>query len=215
MGLLLTGTALTNSTQNNHEWGDQWNGEDLSIYAQNDLELPITPSGSTRSNSTGCSKDHLINAEENKAGLLEALISLCTWHDSSQATLQPQRYPRALEACLRPTPIYTNGRLESYAFDLKECTFAMRLVANQATAHTPSEIYLPEFHFPMGDTSVTVTGGEWEICLQEFHTVKLQYLRWWHGEGTVEIKVRKIKPKCIPQEYVALQKLHLSRCMMM
>lgn len=91
----------------------------------------------------------------------------------------------------------------------------MRLVANQATAHTPSEIYLPEFHFPMGDTSVTVSGGEWEICLQEFHTVKLQYLRWWHGEGTVEIKVRKIKPKRMPQEYVTLQKLHLSRCMMM
>lgn len=118
-----------------------------------------------------------------------------------------------MEAWLRPAPVYTNGRLESYTFDLKKCTFTMRLIANQAAPHTPSEIYLPEFHFPMGYTSVTVSGGEWEICFQEFHTVKLQYLRWWHGEGAVEIKIKKTKRGS--REHAALRKHHRSQCMMM
>ncbi|CAG8893332.1 unnamed protein product [Penicillium egyptiacum] len=137
--------------ENDHQWGDQWNGEDLSIYSQDDLELPVrASSGSTESGSTVCSKDHLINIEEEKFGSLKALIRLCISLDFSQATMQPRRGYRAVEAWLRPAPVYMNRRLESYTFDLKECTFTVRLIANQAMPHAPSEIYLPEFHFPMG-----------------------------------------------------------------
>lgn len=208
--------ALTNPHQNDHKWGDQWNGEDLSIFSRNDLESSIPASShSTRSDSTACSKDHLMNDENEKPISLKTLTPPCTSRGFSQATLQRQRSHRAVEACLRPTPIYTNGRLESHTFDLKKCTFAMRLIANQAAPHTPTEIYLPDFHFPMGDTSVEISGGKWEICHQEFHTVKLQYLRWWHGEGTVEIKVQKKKRGRTSQELVALEKLHKTRCMMM
>ncbi|KAJ5497730.1 hypothetical protein N7453_006781 [Penicillium expansum] len=204
------------TAENDHEWGDQWNGEDLSIYSQNDVKLPVpASSGSTRSDSTGCSKDHLINVEEEKSGSLNALTPPSTSHVFPHAILQPQRSHRAVEACLRPTPIYTNGHLESHTFDLKKCMFTMRLRANLAAPHTPSEIYLPECHFPMEDTEVTVSGGTWKICILEFHTVKLQYLRWWHGQGTVEIKIRKMKRKPNSQEYGALQKLPSSRCTMM
>ncbi|CAG7946748.1 unnamed protein product [Penicillium nalgiovense] len=200
--------------ENNHQWGDQWNGEDLSIYSQDDLKLQVRPSsGSAESGSTGCSKDHLINVEEEEFGSLKALKRLFTSFVFSQATMRPGRDHRAMEAWLRPAPVYTNGRLESYTFDLKKCTFTMRLIANQAAPHTPSEIYLPEFHFPMGYTSVTVSGGEWEICFQEFHTVKLQYLRWWHGEGAVEIKIKKTKRGS--RAHAALRKYHSSQCMMM
>ncbi|OQD91280.1 hypothetical protein PENSOL_c056G03679 [Penicillium solitum] len=202
--------------ENDHKWGDQWNGEDLSIYSRNDLESTIPASShSTRSDSTVCSKDHLIDVEDEKPSSLKTLTPPCTSRGFSQATMQPQRSHRAVEAYLRPTPIYTNGRLESHTFDLNKCTFTMRLTANQAAPHTPTEIYLPDLHFPMGDTSVEVSGGKWEICHQEFHTVKLQYLRWWHSEGTVEIKIRKKKPRCTSQELVALENLHKSRCMMM
>lgn len=211
-----TETALTNSRQNDHKWGDQWNGEDLSIYSPDDLKSPIpTSSHSTRSDSTVFSKDHLINVEEEKPSCLKVLKPPCTSSDFSQATMQPQRSHRAVEAFLRPTPIYTNGRLESHTFDLKKCTFTMRLIANQATPETPSEIYLPEFHFSMENTTVEVSGGKWEICHREFHTVSLQYLRWWHGEGIVDIEIRRTKCNRTSQEYAALQKLHKSRCMMM
>ncbi|KAJ5976777.1 hypothetical protein N7501_000119 [Penicillium viridicatum] len=202
--------------ENDHKWGDQWNGEDLSIYSQNDLKSPIpTSSHSTSSDSTVCSKDHLINIEEEKPSSRKALNPQCTLRNFSQATMQPQPSHRAVEAFLRPTPICTNGQLASHTFDLKKCTFTMRLIANQAAPETPSEIYLPELHFPMENTSVEVSGGKWEICHQEFYTVKLQYLRWWHGEGIAEIKIRRRKCKGTSQEYAALQKLHKSRCMMM
>lgn len=162
-----------------------------------------------------CSKDHLINVEEEKPSSLKSFKPPCTSADFSKATMQPQRSQRAVEACLRPTPIYTNGRLESHTFDLKKCTFTMRLIASHPALEIPSEIYLPELHFPLGDTSVEVSGGKWEIYSREFHTVKLQYLRWWHGKGAVDITIRRKKRRSTSQEYVALQKLHKSRCMMM
>lgn len=213
---IFTDTALTNFRQNDHKWGDQWNGEDLSIYSRSDLESTIPASShSTRSDSTACSNDHLIEVEGEKPSSLKTLALPCTPKSVSQATVQPQRSHRAVEACLRPTPIYTNGRLESHTFDLKKCTFTMRFIANQATPHTPTEIYLPDLHFPMGDTSVEVSGGKWEICHQELHRVKLQYLRWWHSEGAVEIKIQQKKHRRTSQEFVALEKLHKSRCTMM
>jgi hypothetical protein len=178
------------------------------------MELRIGPSpDSTESGSTESSKDHLILVEEEEFGSLKALKRLFTSFDFSQATMWPRRGHRAVEAWLRPAPIYTNGRLESYTFDLKKCTFTMRLTANQVEPHTPSEIYLPEYHFPMGDTSVSVSGGEWEISVQDFHTVKLQYLRWWHGDGALEIKIKKTKR--VSREYAALRQHRWSQCMMM
>jgi hypothetical protein len=159
------------------------------------------------------SNDHLLGVEERELGSLKNVTPRCSATDISQVDLQPQQGYRAAEAYLRPTPIYTNGRLNSYTFDLKKCTFTMRLIANQTAPHAPSEIYLPDFHFPMDNTSVTVSGGKWEICQLEFHTVKVQYLRWWHREGKAEIKIRRMK--CTRGEYVSLQKLHRTRCMMM
>ena len=146
-GLIFTETPLTNSGQNDHKWGDQWNGEDLSIYSQNDLKSPIpTSSHSTGSDSTVCSKDHLINVEEEKPSSRKALKPQCTSRNFSQAIMKPKPSHRAVEAFLRPTPIYTNGRLESHTFDLKKCTFTMRLIGNQAAPETPSEIYLSLIH---------------------------------------------------------------------
>ncbi|KAJ5170115.1 Glycoside hydrolase superfamily [Penicillium coprophilum] len=197
-----------------HEWGDQWNGEDLSIFSPNDLEAPIRAfTDPTRRGSTGRPRDHLIDTEDETSESLKALTPPSTSSNLSRATLQPQQVHRAAEAYLRPTPIYINGRLKSYGFNLKKCTFTMRLIANQTTPSAPSEIYLPGFHFPIGETSVMASGGKWEIYILEFHTVKLQYLRWWHGEGKADIKIRR--KKRTGGEYAALQKLHKTRCMMM
>jgi hypothetical protein len=88
-----------------------------------------------------------------------------------------------------------HGKLKGHLFDLKNCTFTLSLQAEKMDAHSPSEIYLPELHFPSTDTVVSVSDGSWEITERVYEKVKLQCLRWRHTEGRVEIKVKGVKCK--------------------
>ena len=103
---------------------------------------------------------------------------------------------RAAEAFIRPTPIAVHGDVSSYGFDLKNCIFKLALSAPSSTAEdAPPLCYLPEFHFPSGQTSVEVSGGKWTISSEGNDGGLQQILRWWHAEGdqttTVKGVVRK------------------------
>jgi len=70
----------------------------------------------------------------------------------------------------------------------------MRLTAKSSTStDAPSEIYLPDFHFPETNTVATVSGGKWELDYQVFKSIKVQRLRWWHAEGEQDIKIQGLK----------------------
>lgn len=72
----------------------------------------------------------------------------------------------------------------------------MSLQAGDPTGQdTPTEIYLPEFHFPEDASEVSVTSGKWEIDSEEFNSVKVQRLRWWHEAGKQELKIEGVKRK--------------------
>jgi hypothetical protein len=73
----------------------------------------------------------------------------------------------------------------------------MSLAGNKATAEqgTPTEIYLPDFHFPETNTDVSVSSGEWSIDYVEFQSARLQRLQWWHSEGDQDIKIQGVKRK--------------------
>lgn len=72
----------------------------------------------------------------------------------------------------------------------------MALMAKKSTAtEAPTEVYLPNFHFPEKETTITVSGGKWEIDTYEIQTVKLQRLRWWHADGEQDIKIEGVKRK--------------------
>ncbi|KAJ6178822.1 hypothetical protein N7519_009283 [Penicillium mononematosum] len=186
-------------TQNDHEWGDQWNGEDLSIYSRDDLELPA--GSSTRPldpNSPAYSESQSSGAEPNVGprNLKGALSTPSISSDRSLPSLRQQQGYRAAEAYLRPSPTYVSGKLDSHVFDLKNCVFTLSLTAKGATTATaPTEIYLPDFHFPESNIVVTVSGGKWDIDVQDIHGAKLQRLRWWHAEGEQDIKIEGLKRK--------------------
>ena len=59
----------------------------------------------------------------------------------------------------------------------------------------PTEIYLPDFHFPDSHTAVTVSDGKWAIEYEVINSVKLKLLRWWHGRGGQEIRIQGLKRK--------------------
>lgn len=191
--------------QNVHQWGDQWNGEDLSIYSLDDKALPISVvprskadslSSSAQPSATRPSEDVAITPDNLKRTLTNASIS------TSSATADVPANPamrttdyelnshpgyRGAEAYVRPAPVAVMGDILHYIFDLKTCTFSLSLrTAKETTAEKPSEFFLPEFHFPRDGCVVETSGGKWEITTDEG---EVQRLRWWHGKGEQNLKV--------------------------
>jgi hypothetical protein len=101
---------------------------------------------------------------------------------------------RAAEAFVRPSAIYTAGDLSKSGFDLRNCTFTLSLIATKvATEDAPTEIFLPDFHFPASHTVVSVSSGKWVIQSDEERSSTVQRLRWWHGGGDQRIKIQGVK----------------------
>ena len=125
---------------------------------------------------------------------------------------------RAAEASVRPKPIYTNGKLGAYTFDLRNCVFTLALSCPateapaardpkpKASTHddasetqpdegAPTEIFLPEFHFPRDRAQVEVSSGRFSIGIDraDCGLGLVQRLRWWHGAGEQNIKITGIK----------------------
>jgi hypothetical protein len=97
---------------------------------------------------------------------------------------------RAAEAYVRPSPIATVGKILHSGFDLRNCIFSFRLHSDEAgKEHAPTEIFLPEFHFPKDQCEIEVTAGKWTISTDESDGHMIQKLRWWHVEGEHHIKV--------------------------
>ncbi|KAI9886572.1 MAG: oxidation resistance protein 1 [Watsoniomyces obsoletus] len=176
---------------NNHRWGDHWNGEDLSIYSVDDGVLPTTMDPSQIPGKASPASRAPITPSNLKANL--STPSMASDSTAVETESKPTPGYRAAEAFVRPSPITTAGDVQSYGFDLKGCTFSLTLTA--ATASTPdypTEIFLPEFHFPNGVTEVEVSGGRWTIGVDDSAETPIQTLKWWHAEGEQSIKVKGV-----------------------
>ncbi|KAK3985915.1 glycoside hydrolase superfamily [Cladorrhinum sp. PSN332] len=185
--------------KNDHERGDQWNGEDLSIYSADDKLLPTSPVPKTpdlaqsTSNSSSTNRKELDDDDSVTPANLKRTItnpSISSEAVSRQPELSAAPGYRAAEAYVRPAPIYTAGTITNYVFHLRQCQFSMTIKAPK-TAETdhPTVVYLPEFHFPKDSCIVEVSSGKWEISSDEEETVMLQRLKWWHGEGEQHLKI--------------------------
>jgi hypothetical protein len=201
----------SNSTQNTHDLGDQWNGEDLSIYSLDDRPLPLSHLPPTPSNQSsvnlaeasspslkgGYSDETTIHPTNLKASLKTP--SIVSEGPSSGAPEDPALTAtpgyRAAEAYVRPSPMYTIGKIVSYGFDLRYCIFTLRLQSSTAaTDSIATEIFLPEVHFPRDRCEVVVSGGKWSISDEDGgNGCTIQVLRWWHREGEQNIKVTGVR----------------------
>jgi hypothetical protein len=81
--------------------------------------------------------------------------------------------------------------------DLKNSNYTFTLQSPSSTPQDfPTEVFLPNFHFPTQQTQVEVSGGKWTIGLRETEGIdgaEQQVLRWWHGEGEQKITVKGVK----------------------
>jgi hypothetical protein len=186
--------------QNNHYWGDQWNGEDLSIFSLDDKAVPAGPfsmadsRASLDQDSPSFSRSHSSDTLSVTPSNLKKTVS--AERMTTRKTDGDVRGLRAAEAFIRPAPVAVHGDITAYVFDLRNCTFKLSLTAPSSTAEdAPTTAYLPEFHFPSGQTSVEVSGGKWTIVSEESDGTLQQVLRWWHAEGEQSITVKGVVRK--------------------
>ncbi len=101
---------------------------------------------------------------------------------------------RAAEAYVRPSPIATVGNVTSSGFDLRNAVFTFSLECKSAaTEEVPTEIFLPEFHFPRDNTSVEVSSGKWTISVDDMDGGLIQRLKWFHGAGKQNMTVKGVQ----------------------
>ncbi|KAI9758534.1 MAG: hypothetical protein M4579_003026 [Chaenotheca gracillima] len=187
--------------KNNHQWGDQWNGEDLSIFSVDDRPLPQDPIASQFISSSGTDLSSKSPNASDSPSISRANLktTLSTPSISSQTpTTEPElaNNPgyRAAEAYVRPSPLATVGNVESSGFDLRNCIFTLSISASSSTPEDlPTEIFLPAYHFPSDNVKVEVSGGKWEISTEDEEMGAIQKLKWWHGEGPQNMTVWGVK----------------------
>lgn len=120
---------------------------------------------------------------------------------------------RAAEAYVRPSPIAIAGTILSYVFDLRNCTFTLKIVAHgAATEEQTTEISLPEFHFPKDKCEVEVTSGKWTIRVDDAGDGLIQRLKWWHLEGDQTIKVTGLRRRQTTMLGVDDDESYLEQC---
>ncbi|QSS62066.1 glycosyl hydrolase [Histoplasma capsulatum] len=215
------------TSENCHEWGDRWNGEDLSIFSADDLELPLQDLdvlGNIPQNRLSTSSDRTsptfstaqsssathVSSQNLKNAIPQPSISQVS-QLSPELTDKPGF--RAAEAFIRPSPVATHGSIKEYGFDLRNCIFTLSLSADTATTEAaPSTIYLPEWHYPKMNTEVAVSGGKWAIDVQEVGSGTIQILKWWHAEGDQNIKIQGLKRKAATVPDTSEDEGYLEQC---
>lgn len=189
-------------SQNKHHIGDQWNGEDLSIFSLDDRPLPLSPIPPTPGNASTVSLVQTTGPSTKKEFSDESTVTpgnlkvnLKTPSISSHPSDVPPELTnapgfRAAEAYVRPSPIVTVGKVLNSGFDLRNCVFTFGLLAHEAASEDkPTEIFLPEFHFPKDQCTIEVSGGKWAISTDDEDGGMIQKLRWWHKEGEQKMTV--------------------------
>lgn len=165
---LLSYTIWTYCPDNCHQWGDDWNGEDLSIWSQDDIKGSDSDSSSTRSPSSSSS-----SSIRSKA--LSSLTALSSISNLKPSVNLPEIVPgdgdynapnllngsRAAAAFCRPFPVATVGTPANIEFDISssEFNYAVDITAAELTqSAVPTEIYLPFLHYGADDVAAAASG---------------------------------------------------------
>ncbi|KAK7393973.1 hypothetical protein QQX98_013244 [Neonectria punicea] len=207
---------------NDHEYGDQWNGEDLSIFSVDDKLLPESPVPDFSQSTTNLAKtstspggdaadDRTVTPNNLKQTLTTPSISSMPSTKDPELTNAPGY--RAAEAYVRPTPTVVYGDIISSGFNLRQCTFELKLSAPKAAPEdTPTIVFLPDYHYPKDQCEVVVSSGKWELSTDDDEGTMLQRLKWWHLEGEQTIKISGLVRKHNAPEGSAEDVGYLEQC---
>ncbi|CEP60359.1 hydrolase LALA0_S01e08922g [Lachancea lanzarotensis] len=185
LGYALEGSNLSFSlwcycSDNSHEWGDNWNNEDFSIWSKDNVsEIKISnPAPNSDSDSA--------------SDVVSSFSTIPHGHvDSSNDEDLHNDYDglRALDAILRPYPVKIFGEFENAEFDLSRQEYRLTINAKPDPKSDSSRggtlIFLPKLHFPMGQTIIKTTSGKF------VYDPNQQLLKWSHDSGQQKISLRR------------------------
>lgn len=193
---------------NDHERGDQWNGEDLSINSIDDKLPPLSPlpkASPANQSATSLLKLSTMNNRDagdddsvTPANLQRTLTtpSISSTRSAKDPELTNAPGYRAAEAFIRPTPTVVAGDVLSTGFDLRKCSYNLKVSAPKpASDDAPTIIFLPEYHFPKDQAEVTVSAGKWELSSDDSEGPMLQRLKWWHPDGEQTLSIQGVVRK--------------------
>jgi Glycoside hydrolase family 5 C-terminal domain len=105
------------------------------------------------------------------------------------------------------------GTVESFGFDLDNVQFTLALVAPKSSPledePVATEVYLPEWHFPLDDTKIQTSAGSYNVGVEK----GMRILRWWHPEGQHNIVIDGWKRAEAPKGVVDRAWEALSSCL--
>lgn len=152
---VLNYTLWTYVPSNSHRWGDNWNGEDLSLWSSDDTRAA---SGTAVSNYSMRSSDSA-SFNPSTSLLTPSMASSQTLTSRSVSPkgiasgedVTPQLImdgARSVSAFCRPYPVYTVGSPERIDFDVKSSTFKLQVRVSPTDANGKvTEIYVPFVHY--------------------------------------------------------------------
>ncbi|CDZ97258.1 glycoside hydrolase [Phaffia rhodozyma] len=166
---VLNYTIWTYVPDNSHEWGDNWNLEDLSLWSSDDTNAAYDKyqnqggviKGDIRPYNSAIpsfSKTNLPSVSTSSLSLPSEFsaspASQPTLFESRESSLLPPDLlingARAVGAFSRPYPVATTGVPTDVSFDIKSSTFKLTVEMDDheiMSQTAPTEIYLPWVHY--------------------------------------------------------------------
>lgn len=169
---LLSYTIWTYCPDNSHQWGDDWNGEDLSIWSQDDVK------GAEAQDVSDLASRSPRSISSSSSARLKSLSSLAppsSGLNSRSSINLPELVPgdgnynapnllngsRAAAAFCRPFPVATVGTPANIDFDIKSSEFKYSVDITSAEldkAGLATEIFLPFLHYGADDVAAAASG---------------------------------------------------------
>lgn len=149
---VLNYTLWTYVPNNSHRWGDNWNGEDLSLWSADDQRPdPTSYRPYQMRDSPATSTTALMQSPSMASSRTLAAPTFTPKGIQSGVEVTPKLIldgARVVAAICRPYPVATVGVPERIDFDIKSTTFKLSVrVSPQDSAGQVTEIYVPFVHY--------------------------------------------------------------------
>ena len=166
-------------SKNSHEWGDNWNNEDFSIWSSDDkLKDPYLTIKSSNDMK-------IMNKSESIPLSFDAEVECVSCPPTARSEKLDYNGFRALDALLRPFPVKINGSFIEADFNLTAKSYNIKIKGEECSEKDKiaSWVFLPSYHFPLKDVTIHSSSSKFT------YDPTYQILKWFHGSGLQTLEI--------------------------